>query len=748
MKNLLVYCIVVFIPLSLFAQNQSWPERFDKDKDGIITKNEWKGSETAFSNFDQNEDGTVSKDEIDSYRRKWRKNKGKGEKSRKGIAGKDSRNLSNAKFVHEEDEKRKLPPNTRYETCHSKLMNADIGYVLYVPDEYKYDGKPFPILFFFHGKTGNEIGASRNSKYLHQAIKEKVIRPSLAVYINGLHTSFYVDSYDKKYMVESFVIRELIPHLEKQYNIIKSREGRMLEGFSMGGHAAIRFALKYPDMFCSAVVYGPALLPLRAFKQIQPDEFRILFNSDDDLYRKVCPYDILDDCAAKVLQYKVRFKLFGGTEDPSNMAAVRFSAALREKGVYAEYAKVEGARHSMDSYFPLVGTAGYKFHEESMRAAGIDRLGGRPDRQTAPPEAAATKRQSVGGEISPADAEAEGLSPAGVYYCGPAGGFAPERARYESIPEVKLPFVNGLSFRQFWRNLEPEEGKYDWTPLENAYRLTKENRKWLMITVTAGMGTPDWVYEKGTKFVAFDGKQIRWLKRDIALKMPVPWDEIYLKEWEDFLMALGEKIAEWDNVYCVHMTGGGYISEMHLPVWQEGMIDKWENAGFSPEVGAAMWKRIIEMYDRHMPKNVGLVISLSPIVKGGKGGDGVSRIVFDWATKKYGNRVWYQRDILKERTATNPNGKLSSQMKAAASFTTIGWQTAFIPDKDLVGNKAIAYQHAINTNSSYVEVYPEEMRDASAREELMKLNNGLKGNYERLKNVYLQQSYLRRSSKD
>ncbi len=253
-----------------------------------------------------------------------------------------------------------------------------------------------------------------------------------------------------------------------------------------------------------------------------------------------------------------------------------------------------------------------------------------------------------------------------------------------------------------------------------------------MITVTGGMGTPDWVYEKGAESIDFNGKQIKWLGKDIALKMVVPWDETYLKEWEHFLMALGEHIKDWDNVYCIHMTGGGFISEMHLPK-KDGMIEKWEKAGFSPEKGADMWKKIIAMYDKHMPRNAGLAIALSPILKG----NGVDDIIFNWAKDKYGNKVWFQRNILKERTAKNPNGKYSSQLRTASAFTTVGWQTAIIPGKDLVGNKKIAYQHAIDTNSSYVEVYPEELNEATARRELIELNKGLKANYERLKSAYL-----------
>jgi len=735
---------------------QQFARRHDANKDGKITRDEFKGYPQFFKRCDRNGDGIITKAEftavIGSGKSQksgggdWRialkkdsspapdgkrKTNAKGPRNRRRAGG-DSRNLSNAIFVRPDKDKAKLPPNTRYETCYSKLMNADIGYALYVPDEYKDNGKPFPILFFFHGKTGNEIGASRNSTYLHQAIKEKVIRPSLAVYVNGLHTSFYVDSYDKKYMVESFVIKELIPHLEKKYNIIRSREGRMLEGFSMGGHATMKFALKYPDMFCSAAVYGPALLPLRSFKQIQPEEFRILFNNKDELYEKVCSYDILDGCAAKVLENKVRFKLFGGTEDPSNRAAVRFSAALEAKGIDNEYVKLEGVRHDMNKYTAALGTTAYKFHEESMKSAGIDGGAKGDKRKIASPATARRKRPNNQGKTEESRAGAGSLSPAGIYYTGNAGMLKPGHARYDKIPEIDLPYIAGISFRQAWRNLEPKEDQYDWTPLENAYKLAISRNKWLMITVTGGMGTPEWVYGKGARSVTFSSDEIGWMGRTGGkqYKMVVTWDDVYLKEFFDFLKVLGKKIEDWKYVYCIHMTGGGFISEMHLPKHLPETLKQWEEAGISNDVMFETWKKIFGAYDKYMPPHVGLSIALSPVLKKVT----VEYEIRDWALKRYGNRVWFQRNVLKERTA-RMNGRYSQQIRDLSSKTTVGWQTAIAPGKDF-GDYTVAYKHAVGTGACFVEAYSREFKEEAA-DALMELSRGLRDNYSKMKHRYL-----------
>ena len=68
---------------------------------------------------------------------------------------------------------------------------------------------------------------------------------------NGGKTTMYKDSYDGKYMGETNIIRELIPHIDGTYRTIAARYGRCIEGFSMGGRGSTRLAMKYPDMFCS-----------------------------------------------------------------------------------------------------------------------------------------------------------------------------------------------------------------------------------------------------------------------------------------------------------------------------------------------------------------------------------------------------------------------------------------------------------------------------------------------------------------
>ena len=323
-------------------------------------------------------------------------------------------------------------------------------------------------------------------------------------------------------------------------------------------------------------------------------------------------------------------------------------------------------------------------------------------------------------------------SPAGVYYVGSAGAVASEKdARYEDIPELDSPFVNGVSFRQFWRNLEPRKGAFDWTPLDNAYRQTKEKHKWLMITVTAGMGSPDWVYDEGAKSIVFDSSESPWMagKGGEKVRLVVPWDLIYLREWETFLKELGEKIKDWKNVYCVHMTGGGYISEMHLPKRLPETIQQWKNAGASEEICTATWKKIIDAYDRSMPPYIGLSIALSPVLEK----YACDEQIYQWAKERYRNRVWFQKNTLKGRMG---GPKDSTFLQNAAPITTVSWQMSIAPGRDF-GDPKLAFERGVSTLASFIEVYPKVLGNPELSNALMECNAGLKANYEKLKPEYL-----------
>jgi S-formylglutathione hydrolase FrmB len=63
--------------------------------------------------------------------------------------------------------------------------------------------------------------------------------------------TWYKNSWDGRFPVETSVVDELIPHIDQTYHTLAARWGRCAEGYSMGGRGSTRLALKYPELFCS-----------------------------------------------------------------------------------------------------------------------------------------------------------------------------------------------------------------------------------------------------------------------------------------------------------------------------------------------------------------------------------------------------------------------------------------------------------------------------------------------------------------
>ncbi len=73
---------------------------------------------------------------------------------------------------------------------------------------------------------------------------------------NGWYTDSATVTNDK---YESYIISELIPEIEKKYRAKTNREGRAVAGLSMGGYGAVKFGLKYPEMFVLVGSFSGAL---------------------------------------------------------------------------------------------------------------------------------------------------------------------------------------------------------------------------------------------------------------------------------------------------------------------------------------------------------------------------------------------------------------------------------------------------------------------------------------------------------
>src|SRR6266498_1420795 len=132
------------------------------------------------------------------------------------------------------------------------------------------------------------------------------------------------------------------------------------------------------------------------------------------------------------------------------------------------------------------------------------------------------------------------------------------------LSEARDPLVYGLSWRFRWKTIEPQEGQYNWQPLDKALEITGNAGKKVILRMVAGIHTPDWVYQAGAKPFDFSNKDLARAEHYAeSLRLPIPWDESYLAKWEAFIQAFGKRYNGNPHIYSVAMSGAGHIDEMN-----------------------------------------------------------------------------------------------------------------------------------------------------------------------------------------
>lgn len=155
-------------------------------------------------------------------------------------------------------------------TIHSGILGKDMNLAVYCPDGY--ENTDLPVLYFLHGRSGNEIllqwlGIDKTADEL---ISTGEIKPFIIVCPNldnsrGINSSDTYREIRGRYgMVhqgryEDYLIREVIPYIDNTFHTVNNREGRYIGGISSGGYTALYIGLRYQELFSKVGGHMPAI---------------------------------------------------------------------------------------------------------------------------------------------------------------------------------------------------------------------------------------------------------------------------------------------------------------------------------------------------------------------------------------------------------------------------------------------------------------------------------------------------------
>jgi len=238
------------------------------------------------------------------------------------------------------------PAKVSTEELDSKLMGRKMPYQVILPDNYfaKVEtGRRYPVLYLLHGLFGHfDNWTSRTSVVNYSSGYDLII-----VAVEG-GDGWYTDNLTKDgASYESYIIKELIPEIDKRYRTLDRGQHRAVAGLSMGGYGAIKFGLKYPDLFAVVGSFSGAIgaatvtekeIPGGVGKSI--DE---LFGPRGSVIRKANdPFDIVRRASPDQIKKFPFLYLDCGTEDFLFQNNRDFVALLIEKRVPHEFRELPG----------------------------------------------------------------------------------------------------------------------------------------------------------------------------------------------------------------------------------------------------------------------------------------------------------------------------------------------------------------------------------------------------------------------
>jgi len=131
----------------------------------------------------------------------------------------------------------------------SPSVGRKMKYNIVLPASYEKTKENYPVLYLLHGYSSNYTA------WAYMGVPEYARQYNLIVVMPDVGNSWYVNwsksEEGQKNAWEDFVIRDLIGHLDATFRTIARREGRAINGLSMGGYGGLVLVLRHPDLFCS-----------------------------------------------------------------------------------------------------------------------------------------------------------------------------------------------------------------------------------------------------------------------------------------------------------------------------------------------------------------------------------------------------------------------------------------------------------------------------------------------------------------
>jgi hypothetical protein len=166
------------------------------------------------------------------------------------------------------------------------------------------------------------------------------------------------------------------------------------------------------------------------------------------------------------------------------------------------------------------------------------------------------------------------------------------------LQALNNPLISGVAFQSRWRDIEPVQGRPDWSKLDQLFAGAESSKKWVQLLIFPGFWTPPWALEGAqTEMFAIQyGPGKGGVER-----LPMPWGRVYLTHWFAFLKQLSDRYGKSPAFRVVAAAGPTSVSaEFTLPGTPED-VQKWRSAGYTPSKYIQAWQKAFQVYAADFP---------------------------------------------------------------------------------------------------------------------------------------------------
>ena len=221
------------------------------------------------------------------------------------------------------------------------------SYRVYLPPDYQANtARRYPVIYFLHGASVDSkrpIAAGYVAR-VDAAIRSGVMPPVIVVIPEAPNQNRWMDSKDGKDPIETMIVKDLIPYVDRTYRTIATRAGRAIEGHSMGGFGALHNGFSHPELFIAVTGNSPCCATIDDASASSPSS--AVYSVDRNYFVAMAPTTLAVKNAALVRQQRIR--IICGTADSLFAGATFVHEELTKANIAHEFIPVPESPHNHD----------------------------------------------------------------------------------------------------------------------------------------------------------------------------------------------------------------------------------------------------------------------------------------------------------------------------------------------------------------------------------------------------------------